>query len=283
MKTKFLMVALLAMGLVAMTTSCDDDNYTPEDIYVQAFQQLYPEASRVEWEDKQGYKVADFRYQNKETEAWFDQSAKWMMTETDLLYTDLPAAIRTAFEASQYATWRVDDVDKLERVDTETIYVIEVESGKQEYDLYYAEDGTLIKTVQDGNNKEHQPLTISQAIMDKIRELYPGTTAFLEFDREGNYTEIEFKDGNTYKEALFDSNSAWVCTMWDIRRTDVPTVVMNALNASEYGSYKMDDVEIFHSPAGLFYLFEMEKGDKDYYCMFSENGTQAEVPAVAYR
>lgn len=265
-----------------MTTACDDDNYTPEDIYVQAFQQMYPEASRVEWETKQGFKVADFHLQNKETEAWFDLSAKWLMTETDLRYTDLPAAIRTAFEASEYASWRVDDVDKIERLDSETVYVIEVESGKQECDLYYGADGTFIKAVQDAEHTGHLPLTISQKVMDKIRELYPGTTAFLEFERKGTYLEVEIKDGKTFKEVFFDSTEEWACSKWEIRRTDVPTIVMNALNASEYGSYKLDDVEIFHSPAGLFYLFEMEKADKDYYCMFSGDGTPAEVPAMAY-
>lgn len=276
------MVALLATGLAVMTTGCDDDNYTPEDIYLQAFQQKYPEASRVEWETKQGFKVADFHLQNKETEAWFDLSAKWLMTETDLRYADLPAAIRTAFEASEYAAWRVDDVDKIERLDSETVYVIEVESGKQEYDLYYGEDGTFIKAVQDTDNRGHLPLTISQKVMDKIRELYPGTTAFLEFERKGTYLEVEIKDGKTFKEVYFDTDEEWACSKWEIRRADVPTIVMNALNASAYGSYKLDDVEIFHSPAGLYYLFEMEKADKDYYCMFSEDGTPAEVPAIAY-
>jgi len=283
MKTNFLMVALFATGLLVTTSCGDDDNYTPEDIYVQAFQQMYPEASRVEWESKQGYKVADFRLQNKETEAWFDQSAKWMMTETDLLYTDLPIVVRTAFEASEYATWRVDDVDKIERLNSETVYVIEVESGKQEYDLYYGEDGSLIKAVQDDGNAEHLPLTISQKVIDKIRELYPGANAFLEFDREGSYLEIEIKDGNIFKEVYFDSTEEWVCSKWDIRRSDVPAVVMNALKASEYGSYELDDVDMLHNANGLFYLFEMEKGDKDYYCMFSEDGTQVEVPVVAYK
>ncbi len=149
MKTYFLMVAFLAMGLMTMATGCDD-NYIPENNYVQAFRQMYPEASRVEWEIKRGYEVAEFRYQNKEMEAWFG------------------------------------------------------------------------------------------------------------------------------------SNSEWVCTKWDIRRSDVPAVVMNALNASEYGSYKLDDVDMFHNPEGLFYVFEMEKGGRDYHCMFDEAGTPAEVPAIAH-
>lgn len=284
MKTNLLVVALLATGWVGMTTSCsDDDNYTPEDIYIQAFEQMYPDASQVEWETKQGFKVADFQLNKKETEAWFDLSAQWIMTETDLRYADLPEAIQTAFKAGEYGSWHVDDVDRIERLDSEVVYLLEVESGKQEYDLYFAPDGTLLKVAQEEGNTGHQPLSISQKVMDKIRELYPGTTTFLEFEREGGYLEVEIRDGKRVKEVYFDNTETWAFSQWEIHRSEVPEVVMNALNASEYGKYKMDDVHMFHTIDGLFYLFEMEKGKKEYYCMFSADGTAVDVPAVAYR
>lgn len=59
---------------------------------------------------------------------------------------------KSAFESSEYAKWKIDDVDMLERLDMETVYVIEVESGKQEFDLYYSAEGILIKNVADTDN-----------------------------------------------------------------------------------------------------------------------------------
>ena len=43
------------------------------------------------------------------------------MTETDIPYQSLPEAVRTSFEASQYANWKIEDVDKVERLNTETV------------------------------------------------------------------------------------------------------------------------------------------------------------------
>lgn len=272
MKTNLLVVAMLTIGMFTATSCNDDDNYTPEDIFLQAFQQKYPEASKIEWEDKNGYKVADFRYNEKEAEAWFDKSAKWLMTETDLRLADLPAAVKTAFEASEYASWHVDDIDKIERVDVETTYVIEVEKSKQEYNLFFSEDGTFIKAVQSEGNAEHLPLVVSQKVLDKIRDLYPNATAFLEFDREGNYLEIEIRDGKIYKEVYFDENEDWVYTKWEAKLSDVPEVVMNAFKASKYKDYKIDDIDTIQKSDGMFYLFELEDGGKDIYCLFSMSG-----------
>ena len=75
--------------------------------------------------------------------AWFDNGGEWYMTQTDIPFTMLPEAVRTAFAATEYAAvpWSVDDVDMLEREGVETVYVIEVEkydNGREtEIDLYY--------------------------------------------------------------------------------------------------------------------------------------------------
>lgn len=70
------------------------------------------------------------------------------MTETDLRYADLPAPVRSSYESSTYYNvWKVEDVDKLERKEMAVVYIIEVEKGNQEMDLYYSEDGILVKEV----------------------------------------------------------------------------------------------------------------------------------------
>lgn len=272
MKTTWSLMATFAMALVTCV-GCDNDNYLPEDSFIQAFNQKYPDAKRVEWEDKQGYKVAEFSLQGKEAEAWFDRSATWMQTETDLRYNDLPTAVQKAFEASEYGSWRVDDIDKLERLESDVIYVLEVESGKQEFDLYYTEAGDLVKAIADDGNSEHLPITISQKILDKIRELYPNVTTFLDFEREGTYLEVEVRDGQTYKEIYFDNSEEWVYSRWEVRRSSVPDVVMSTLKASEYATYEIDDIEMIHTPEGFFYLFELERRDHELYFMIAEEGT----------
>lgn len=58
------------------------------------------------------------------------------MTETDIPLSALPQEIQASFENSEYyLTWKVDDVDKLERDGFEIIYVIEVEKQNQEVEF----------------------------------------------------------------------------------------------------------------------------------------------------
>ena len=149
---------VLVMGLVSLgvMAGCDDDSKSVKvPAAVQAaFGEMFPAASHVEWEDKGGYMVADFRSAGMYMQAWFDAAGKWYMTEEDISYAELPRAVRTAYEAGDYAAWHVDDVDKLLRNGQETVYVLEVERAEQEFDLYYSEDGVLLREVpdRDGND-----------------------------------------------------------------------------------------------------------------------------------
>lgn len=142
---------LLALCVTWSLQSCDndDDNSIAVPTELQnAFSSKYPNAANVKWETKSGYYVADF-YDGYEASAWFTQDGKWQMTETDIPYSALPQAVKTSFEKSEYASWKQDDVDKLERTGVETIFVIEIENQNQEIDLYYSADGTLIKSIVD--------------------------------------------------------------------------------------------------------------------------------------
>lgn len=271
MKTKLSFLGLLVCSLIVFSScSDDDDNYVPDDAIVKAFNTKYPSATKVEWETKGGYKVADFILNSKECEAWFDLDATWVLTETDILFNELPTAVQQSFSAGTYGTWKVDDVDKLERPDTETVYVIEVE-GENEMDLYYAEDGTLIKAVNDDGNNSHQPTVIPGEILNKIKEMYPNAS-ILEFEKKGSFLEIDIRDGKIHKEVLFDSSNNWVSTEWEISVSEVPAVVLESLKASEYKDYQIDDVDALEKPDGFFYVFELES-NPDIYVTIKNDGT----------
>lgn len=137
---------LLAFLSAVSLQSCDndDDSISVSPQLQKALADKYPGATRIEWEPEAGYYVADFWYNNCETSAWFTPNGTWHMTETDILYENLPAEVQITFK-KEYSAWRVDDVDKIERPDAETVYVIEVEKGNQELYLHYSPNGTLIQ------------------------------------------------------------------------------------------------------------------------------------------
>lgn len=267
MKTRFYSI-LMAVACIIGFLSCDndDDNLRVSPELQKAFLEKYPAATRVEWETKAGYYVADFYDNASEASAWFTPAGVWCMTETDVLYVGLPEAVKAAFEQGDYSTWTVDDVDKLERRDMETVYVIEVEKKPQEMDLYYSAEGLLIKAVADTDHDDdyesHLPIQAPEAILSFINDKYPDAR-LIEIEVEQGVTEVEIVHEGRCKEVRFDKTNNWISTSWDIRRNELPAVVTQALANSEYSTYTVDDAEYYEAPQGDYYQIELEQGAKE--------------------
>lgn len=279
MKTKLSVLALAMCSMLAFT-SCDDDdnNYLPDQTITKAFEEKYPNAGKVEWETKGGYEVADFHVSGNDTEAWFDNKGNWVMTKTEINFGLLPEPVRLSLNGGEYKDWKPTDFDKLERSNAATVYVIEVEQGEQEFDLYYTEDGILLKAIpdDDNDNSNFQPVVIPQAITDAINKMYPGATV-LEFDSEKTGFEVDILHNNIYKDVYFNTGNEWLYTEWDIKEASVPTIVMNAYKASEYKDYRIDDIDVIENPTGVFYVLELEKGNDEVKMTISAEGNIEDV------
>lgn len=268
LKVYSLMVALGAFALTMQ--SCDDDNNdsipVPQEL-TDALAKEHPNAQRIEWETKGTYYVADFHEDNFEKESWFTTDGVWQMTETDIRYADLPAAVRTAYEATiYYNDWRVDDVDKLERRGMDVVFIIEIEKGNQEMDLYYSENGILVKEVVDtdggGSSEGYLPADVSAAIKEFIADKYPNAR-ILDIEKEKNgMTEVEIIHENISKDVMFTADGAWAYTKWDINERHLDAVIKNAVTAA-YPGYKIDDADFIETPDGSYFLVEMEQGEKE--------------------
>lgn len=300
MKRNTIIMTLLVSALAL--AGCNKDEERKPAVSKQAEAALtekYPNATNVRWQTKGVYVVASFSLPESRAEAggsdlaaWFDNGGAWYMTETDIPFTALPEAVRTAFEASEYAAapWRVDDVDMLEREGVETIYVIEVEKRENgietEVDLYYSADGVLVKMLTDAASDydygDYIPSKPATGIEEYIRMNYPGAR-ITEIDCEHGMTEVEIIDGRTPRELLFDGSGAWVYTKTEVRRSDVPETVMQALQNSEYAAYWIDDIDHYRTPDKEFYRFELESAQGDVKVDITLDGTvtlkQPDTPA----
>ena len=108
----------------------------------------------VEWKKKHSYAVAEFYLPGQgECEAWYTKAGAWVMTAYDMKYSDLPVAVRDSFEAAYGSETPVDDVERLERNNNDTIYFIEATIVVNGFltDIYldYSADGTLLRTTID--------------------------------------------------------------------------------------------------------------------------------------
>lgn len=279
---KLHLLSLIAGVLCLTACDNDDNNPAPNGAVTKAFSAKYPSASRVEWEYKGSYITAEFLDGQFETTAWFDNAGQWYMTETELRnINQLPQAVLDAFKASEYATWTTDDVDRLERLDAETIYIIEVKNGRQEFDLIYSEDGILIKAIPDTDNddyNEYLPGTnpTPSAITEYINANYPGAR-IIEIDYERGMTEVDIIHDKRSKEVVFDSKQEWVNTHYDVWQNEVEEIVLQALAASEYKAYHIDDIEKYETPTGEYYIFELEQGEREVNVKIDLNGNISRI------
>jgi len=211
-------------------------------------------------------------------QAWFDAAGKWYMTEEDISYAELPRAVRTAYEAGDYAAWHVDDVDKLLRNGQETVYVLEVERAEQEFDLYYSEDGVLLREVpdRDGNDDHGDmlPQELSKAISDFIARKYPGAR-IVDAEREKGNTEVDIIFAGKALEVCFGTGDAWLWTKTGVRLSEVPDVVRRTLQSSQYGTWVIDDVDLYESPDRVWYAIEVEdpQSEREATVRILEDGT----------
>lgn len=157
---------LLALSTLSLTACGDDDDNSPAiDVpaqFMTALTQHYPEARNVEWEVRGNYRVAEFTLNRKSMDVWFNSSATWVMTKTELNRSllSLPEAVATAFAGGEYGTWTIDDIDYYQRPDRD-FYVIEVENpGQPDTDLFYNTDGSFIKA----SNTNHTDIFPDTAI-----------------------------------------------------------------------------------------------------------------------
>lgn len=271
MKTKCLFLTFILMAGILVTACNQKKQYRPDAKIVSALNAKYPKADKVEWKQKQGYYVAEFHDNGIESEAWFDGAGKWMMTESDVKYNALPQAIRNHFEKGNYSNWKRDDIDKIERVGMKPVYIIEVEKEGQDTDLYYTENGMLVKTVNDVKKRDrlgYMPVTAS--VRDMVKQKYPDAT-IIETEMEKGKTEVDILDNGKSKEVIFNGKN-WEATYWEVSKAEVPTAVMDAFRKSDYGKYRIDEIHFFETPNNSYYHFELEQGDNETYLSIEPNG-----------
>lgn len=286
MKLK-LFFPLMLVGVLSFA-GCNDDNdhiqVSPE--VDEAFYAMYPDASNVDWEREGNYFVADFwrNDMNTDAEAWFDGAGRWQMTITEIAYEQLPQPVRTSFEGSEYAAWRVEDVDLVERSGREAVYVLDIEQGEQELDLYYTADGVLIKAVDDnGSNSssDYLPGDISSSITEFVMNKYPNAK-IIETERDAQQIEVDILDGGVHREVVFTVDGNWKYTKTEMRKADLPETVAGAFDQSQYASYMVEEIDWYNTPDGDFYIFELESEPEDIHIKIGMDGSIEQVTGAIF-
>ena len=282
---KHLLMSFLVGTMILLSACSDEDgpktNEIPDRV-LEAFNSQYPDATNVSWETRDEYAVASFTIEVRSTTtegrsmAWYRMSdARWSMSDFDIPYNQLPQAVKTSFEASEYAQapWhRDDDVDVITRHGyDETIYVIDVEKNENgietDVELYYTADGILVNMTvdaeKDNDHSDMLPSTPPTTITEWINQNFPDAR-IIEIDDEDGGIEVDLISDGIKHEILFTATQQWIYTKTEYGRRNldlVEQVVKDALKSSQHytSDAHIDDIDRYETATGeTFYCFELE-------------------------
>lgn len=130
---KIMFLSLFA--LVSYTTAfCSN----PPEAVLAAFKQKFPNAQDVDWsKEKNGDWEAEFELPSSSSEmsATFSADGRWLETETEIAFSELPAPIVTALQGK-----KVKETARIEKADGSTVYEAEVKRK----DLIFDTSGKML-------------------------------------------------------------------------------------------------------------------------------------------
>ena len=271
MKTKFfLFIAFVCSTLVFSACKNDDDEFTPNNNIEQEFNTRYPTAKDVSWETKHGYIVAKFRQSTEYSEAWFTENALWIMTESDIRFPSLPQAVQDSYNSGYYADWTIEEVTRLERIDTKMLYIIEVDRDPYTLDLQYSASGILINAIPHQDEEFYLPVTIPLKVKDFIAATYPAGE-IMQYSKYGYNYVVDILEGVTAMHVNFNKDYDWLYTIWEIYYMNVPEPVKEKI-ASAYPSYKVLLAQEKESPEGTVYIIRMVDMKQEIEVTFTPEG-----------
>ena len=109
-----------------------------------AFKTKFPTVTKATWEmeGKTEYEV-NFLLGGVKASANFDNTGKWLETETELNISALPAAIQSTLK-KDFAGFKINEATKIESVKHGNCYEAEIEKGEETFDILFTVDGKIL-------------------------------------------------------------------------------------------------------------------------------------------
>jgi hypothetical protein len=153
-------VSLLTLALVFLfTTSCEESELFKKKVNVPeavktAFNQDYPNAEDVEWEEEgENYEV-EFEDGDTEMEILYDANGTLIQIETEIEVNQLPETILTYIQ-NNYSNPEIEDAYSIWVAAEElTYYEVEIELEDEERELLFDASGNLLQEEVEGDEDD---------------------------------------------------------------------------------------------------------------------------------
>lgn len=110
-----------------------------------AFATRFPDARDISWskENSTGFE-AEFEINNIEQSVNFDDSGKWLGTETEIKKSELPKAVISTL-AKEFPGYKIEEVEKAETSMQGNFYEVELEKKEILIEVQVTGDGNVLK------------------------------------------------------------------------------------------------------------------------------------------
>lgn len=254
---------ILIKKVVDADTDYDYGDYIPSQLPGSIDNFLtdnYPDALLLDIESEDGMTEVEILDGQICRELLFDASGSWICTKTEVLLSSLPETVKQALAGSQYASYRIDDIDHYKSADKE-FYRFDLESAAGDVKIDITPAGDISVAVYEPSEPGNGAL-LNDAVKAMIAAKYPNAV-IREFDYDDGLLEVEIYHENKEKDVYFNGSNQWVKTEWDVRQSELPAAVTAAIAASQYSSYLIDDIEYVERPSGNLYRIELERGNSE--------------------
>ena len=251
---KYLLVFVAAVAVTACADDSGEASYKSES----AFKALFPNCSADKWATEPGYEIAYFSFHGNPSEAWFDHNG-WVMTFRESDFGRLPQEAQDII-FSEYQLWETIGVNRIDRKGCSTVYVVTVERNKVVYDLYFAENGTLVRKCDETNAKpgveKYLPAPANEDVKAAVVGKYPDAVIYNAVVKNGAYV-VCFVSGNVARTAVFADDGSWLTTLTPISVRAVCGKVKESVERQCPGAHIVDCV-LTESPSSTFYTVECD-------------------------
>jgi hypothetical protein len=204
-------------------------------------------------------------------ELLFAGNGEWQYTKTEVYSNEVPEAVKSALAQSEYAAYRIDDIDHYKTAEGE-FYRYDLESRYGDVKVDITPEGTLTLVQAGGNPGQGNGQMVNVEISSFIHQKYPGAR-IVEYDYDDGLLEVEIFHEYLEKEVYFNGRNQWVYTEWDIRPNALPQAVKDAIAASQWATFEIDDMEYVQTPQQEYYLIELESGNREVELRVKADGT----------
>jgi len=131
------MKKIMLLSLFALVSCATAFAANPPQAVLAAFQQKFPNAQDVDWsKEKNGDWEAEFELSGShEMSANFSADGRWIETETEIAFSELPAPVIAALRGK-----KVKEAARIEKADGSTVYEAEVKRK----DLMFDASGKML-------------------------------------------------------------------------------------------------------------------------------------------